>query len=82
MIINKDNFHEKIKKLKCSNCGTIHPEFFLNKDESPLCESCVFEIIKDKCNELYEINDLNDENEDDVEVVNKLWKEQEHHQKK
>ena len=77
MKITKDNFYEKIEDLRCANCGSHNPEYFFDRDESPLCESCTFEILRDECNELREINDLEDENEDDVEVANKLWKEQE-----
>ena len=79
MKVTKDNFYEKMDDLFCSNCGTIRPEYFFDQDETPLCESCTFEILKDQCNELREINDLEDENEDDVEVANKLWEEQEHY---
>jgi len=79
MPITKDNFYEEIDKLVCSNCGGPSPEYFFDRDESPLCESCTFEILRDECNELREINDLEDENEDDVEVANKLWEEQEHY---
>lgn len=77
MKITKENFYEKIEDLRCAGCGSHHPEYFFNHDQSPLCESCTFEILKDECNELREINDLEDENEDDVEVANKLWEEQE-----
>lgn len=81
MKITKDNFYEKIEELRCANCGLGRPEYFFSKEESPLCETCTFEILKDECNELHEINDLEDENEDDVEVADKLWQEQEHWQK-
>lgn len=81
-MINKDNFYERVEELRCANCGSHHPEYFFdNNDASPLCETCTFEILKDECNELREINDLEDENEDDVELANKLWEEQEHQHK-
>jgi len=78
MKIDKDNFYEKMNELKCSSCG-MSAEYFFDHDESPLCETCTFEALKDDCNELREINELEDENEDDVEVANKLWEEQEQH---
>lgn len=81
MKITKENFYEKIEELLCANCGSQRPEYFFDHEESPLCETCTFEILKDQCNELREINDLEDENEDDVEVADKLWQEQEHYQK-
>lgn len=81
MKITKENFYEKIEELFCANCQSQHPEYFFDHDESPLCETCTFEILRDECNELREINDLEDENEDDVEVANKLWEEQEHKHK-
>lgn len=77
MKITKENFYEKIEELLCADCGSQRPEYFFDHEESPLCETCVFEILKDQCNELREINDLDDENEDDVDVANKLWEEQE-----
>ena len=81
MPITKDNFYEQIDKLVCSNCGSPSPEYYFDNDSTPLCESCTFVILRDECNELREINDLEDENEDDVEVANKLWEEQEHYHK-
>ena len=80
MKITKDNFYEKVDELLCANCG-CRAEYFFDNNQSPLCESCTFEILRDECNELREINDLEDENEDDVEVADKLWKEQEGQQK-
>lgn len=78
MKVNKDNFYEKKDELLCSSCGAP-AEYFFDRDESPLCESCTFDVLKDECNELREINDLEDENEEDIELVNKLWEEQKHH---
>lgn len=76
MEITKDNFYEKADEIKCATCGCM-AEYFFEKEDSPLCESCVFDILKDECNELHEIDDLEDENEDDVDLLNKLWSEQE-----
>ena len=80
MSINKDNFYEKLDEILCSSCGSPRAEYYFEREETPLCESCTFEALKDECSDLREINDLEDENEDDVEIANKLWKEQEHYQ--
>lgn len=76
MDIKKDSFYEKIEELKCNNCGASSPEYYFDSDLCPLCESCTFEILKDECNELREINDLDDETEEDVEVANELFNNQ------
>ena len=46
MKVTKDNLYEKMEELRCANCGLGGPEYFFAKEESPLCESCVFEIHK------------------------------------
>ena len=82
MEITKDNFYEKKDDLRCAECGGM-AEYFLDSDESPLCEDCISRILREECNELRELNDLDDENEDDVELLNKLWEEQtQYHVKK
>ena len=76
MKITKDNFYEKVKNLLCAQCRSQRPEYFFDDDESPLCQTCTFQRLKNECDKLREINDL--DNEDDVDLANKLWKEQEH----
>ena len=78
MKITEDNFYDKINELRCGSCGSGQAEYFFNNEKVPLCETCTFEALKDEHNELSEINNLDDENEDDIEYANELWKEQEH----
>lgn len=69
---------EKLNEMKCSQCRHSDAEYYFTTYEEPLCKDCLCEILIEEANDLGEICELEDDNEDDVEVINKLWEEQEH----
>ena len=71
---------EKLEKMKCSECGGYGDgEYFFRqeRDPYPLCKDCLATILIDEnsCN-IAEIQDLDDTDEVDIEIINKLWEQQ------
>jgi hypothetical protein len=75
--------NDKLNDMKCAECGYSDAEYYFNNEPTPypLCKDCVCERLIDECNELVEIQNLEDDNEIDIEIINQLWEEQEHHHK-
>lgn len=69
---------DKLNNMHCSNCGSRDGEYFFSneKNPSPLCKDCLADILIDECQEIYEVQNLSDDDESDVEIINELWEQQ------
>lgn len=68
--------NDKLNEMKCASCTHSDGEYFFTQEEVPLCKDCMCEALIEQSNDIVEIQNLDDE--DDVELINKLWEEQEH----
>ena len=65
---------DKLDEMTCSECGGGAEYFFSNQNNpDPLCKECLADVLIDECNDVMEIQDLDDEDEDDRKVIDILY---------
>ena len=61
-------------KIKCCNCSMDAEYLYQCNCETPepFCRDCITDILIDECNNLCLIDDLDEDNEEDAALIDKL----------